>query len=59
MPPQLLYIEKKLIKYTIKLDNSSYYLVVRILDLEYYISFLKSKNKCIITPKGTKKLYIV
>ena len=51
--------KKKLAKYTTKLDDSPYYLAVRVLDLECCTAFLKDKDKIKITLKREKKLYIV
>jgi hypothetical protein len=59
MLPRLLCAEKKLAKYTMKLDDSPYYLVARILDPKCCIAFLKDKDKIRLTLKGEKKLYIV
>jgi hypothetical protein len=59
MLPRLLRAKKKLTKYTAKLDNSPYYLAAQILDLEYYIAFLKDKDKISITLEGEKKLYVI
>ena len=57
--PRLLCAKKKLAKYTMKLDDSPYYLVVRILNLECRMAFLKDKDKIKMTLKGEKKLYII
>ena len=59
MLPRLLRAEKKLAKYTTKLDDSPYYLAVRIFNLECRTAFLKDKDKIRITLKGEKKLYII
>jgi hypothetical protein len=56
---QLLCTKKKLAKYTIKLNDSLYYLAVQILNLKCYTAFLKDKDKIKLTLKGEKKLYIV
>jgi hypothetical protein len=59
MLPRLLRAKKKLAKYTTKLNDSPYYLVVRIFNLECRMAFLKDKDKISITYKGEKKLYVV
>ena len=59
MLSRLLCAKKKLAKYTTKLDNSPYYLVARIFDLECCTAFLKDKDKISITLKREKKLYVV
>ena len=59
MLPRLLRAKKKLAKYATKLDDSPYYLVVRILNLECRTAFLKDKGKIEMTLKGEKKLYVV
>jgi hypothetical protein len=59
MLPRLLCAKKKLAKYATKLDDSPYYLVVRILNLECRTAFLKDKGKIEMTLKGEKKLYVV
>ena len=59
MLPRLLCAKKKLAKYATKLDDSPYYLVVRIFNLECCTAFLKDKDKLSITLKREKKLYIV
>jgi hypothetical protein len=59
MLPRLLRAKKKLVKYTTKLDDSLYYLAVRILNPECCTAFLKDKDKIKMTLKGEKKLYIV
>jgi len=59
MLPRLLRAKKKLAKYTTKLDDSPYYLVVRVLNLECYTAFLKDKDKIRMTLKGEKKLYVI
>ena len=59
MLPRLLRAKKKLAKYATKLDDSPYYLVVRILNPECRTAFLKDKDKISMTYKGEKKLYVV
>ena len=59
MLPRLLCAEKKLAKYTTKLDDSPYYLVVQILNPKCCMAFLKDKDKSRMTLKGEKKLYVV
>jgi hypothetical protein len=59
MLPRLLRAEKKLAKYTTKLDDSPYYLAARILDPECRTAFLKDKDKIKMTFEGEKKLYVV
>jgi hypothetical protein len=59
MLPRLLCAKKKLAKYTTKLDDSPYYLVVRIFNPKCRMAFLKDKDKISITYEGEKKLYVV
>ena len=59
MPSRLLRAQRKLAKYTTKLDDSPYYLAARILNPECCTAFLKEKDTIKITVKGERKLYII
>jgi hAT family C-terminal dimerisation region len=59
MIPRLLRAQKKLEKYAVKLEQSSYYLAAQILDSQCRTSFLKDKNSGELLQKGKKKLFLV
>ena len=59
MIPRLLRAQKKLKKYAVKLNQSSYYLAAQILNSQCRTSFLKDKNSGEMLQKEKKKLILI